>query len=83
MHTGFSRLLQTLTLLLLSMGSSQAGSENRVLVFGGTGQLGSAVVRELVAAGYPVTVFVRPSSDRSRLEGLKLELCHRRHPRCG
>jgi len=44
-----------------------------VLVFGGTGQLGSAVVRELVAAGHPVTVFVRPASDRSRLEGLKLD----------
>ncbi len=75
MNTGFSRLLQMLALLLLSVGSSQAGSgrtssENRVLVFGGTGQLGSAIVRELVAAGYPVAVFVRPSSDRSRLDGL-------------
>ncbi|MBL8197470.1 MAG: NAD(P)H-binding protein [Chromatiales bacterium] len=66
-------MFRTLVLLLLSIGSSHAGNENRVLVFGGTGQLGSAVVRELVAAGHPVTVFVRPASDRSRLEGLKLD----------
>lgn len=70
MHTGLRRLLGTVFLLLLSVSSSQAGSENKVLVFGGTGQLGSAIVRELVAAGYPVTVFVRPASDRRRLEGL-------------
>jgi uncharacterized protein YbjT (DUF2867 family) len=71
MHTGFRRLLGTL-ILLLSVSNSQAGRETKVLVFGGTGQLGSAVVRELVAAGYPVTVFVRPASDRHRLDGLKL-----------
>lgn len=75
MNTGSSQLLQMLALLLLSVGSSQAGSdrtssENKVLVFGGTGQLGSAIVRELVGAGHPVAVFVRPSSDRSRLDGL-------------
>lgn len=60
-------------LLLLSISSSHASNENRVLVFGGSGQLGSAVVRELVVAGHPVTVFVRPTSDRSRLEGLELD----------
>ncbi len=47
-----------------------AEEKPEVLVFGGTGQLGAAVVRELVAAGYPVTVFARPSSDRARLGGL-------------
>ena len=77
MHTGLSRILKTLALLLLSVASSQAGnspaaSESKVLVFGGTGQLGSAIVRELLTAGYPVVVFVRPSSDRSRLAGLKV-----------
>jgi uncharacterized protein YbjT (DUF2867 family) len=65
-------MFRTLVLLLLSISSSHAGNENRVLVFGGTGQLGSAVVRELVGAGYPVTVFARPSSDRSRLDGLEV-----------
>lgn len=41
-----------------------------VLVFGGTGRLGAPIVRLLVEAGYPVTVFARPTSDRSRLAGL-------------
>ncbi len=40
-----------------------------VLVFGGTGQLGARIVRLLVEAGEEVTVFARPTSDRSRLEG--------------
>lgn len=65
-------MLRALILFLLSIGSSHAANTNKVLVFGGTGQLGSAVVRELVAAGYPVTVFVRESSDRSRLAGLNV-----------
>lgn len=47
-----------------------ADAPSGVLVFGGTGQLGSEIVRELVAAGQRVTVFVRPTSDRARLAGL-------------
>ena len=43
-----------------------------VLVVGGTGRLGAPIVRLLVEAGYPVTVFVRSGSDRSRLDGLKV-----------
>ena len=65
-------MFRTLLLLLFAASSSHAGSDNPVLVFGGTGQLGSAVVRELVAAGYPVTVFARPASDRTRLAGIKV-----------
>lgn len=65
-------MFRTLLLLLFSASSSHAASDNQVLVFGGTGQLGSAVVRELVAAGYPVTVFARPASDRTRLDGVKV-----------
>ncbi|MCC6173638.1 MAG: NAD(P)H-binding protein [Gammaproteobacteria bacterium] len=42
-----------------------------VIVFGGTGKLGSEVVRALNAAGHEVTVFHREGSDRSRLQGLK------------
>ena len=41
-----------------------------VLVFGGTGRLGAPIVRLLVDAGYPVTVFARPTSDRGLLAGL-------------
>jgi uncharacterized protein YbjT (DUF2867 family) len=53
-----------------------AGSKHEVgsiLVFGGSGQLGSEIVKQLVGAGYPVTVFVRPTSDRSRLAGQKVQ----------
>lgn len=48
-------------------------SSPRVLVLGGTGQLGVLVTRELLAAGARVVVFVRPSSDRSVLAGLPVE----------
>lgn len=41
-----------------------------VLVFGGTGRLGAVTVKQLIAAGEKVTVFARPTSDRSRLTGL-------------
>lgn len=45
----------------------------RVLVIGGTGQLGAEIVQRLVARGHQVTVFVRPSSDRSRLAAWPVE----------
>jgi uncharacterized protein YbjT (DUF2867 family) len=41
-----------------------------VLVFGGTGRLGVETVKQLIAADEKVIVFARPTSDRSRLEGL-------------
>jgi uncharacterized protein YbjT (DUF2867 family) len=50
-----------------------AGSAKTALVFGGSGQLGSEVVRELVSAGYSVSVFLRPSSSRARLQGMAVE----------
>lgn len=40
-----------------------------VIVFGGSGRTGAMIVDLLLAKGEPVTVFVRPTSDRSRLEG--------------
>jgi uncharacterized protein YbjT (DUF2867 family) len=45
-----------------------------VLVFGGSGRLGAAIVRELVGEGHQVAVFLRPSSTRARLEGLPVTL---------
>ena len=55
--------------------TAQTGFANRngVLVFGGTGKLGVEVVKALVAAGEDVTVFTRAGSDRSALDGLKLD----------
>lgn len=41
-----------------------------VLLFGGTGRLGAPIARLLVAAGEPVTVFIRSNSPKDRLEGL-------------
>lgn len=45
-----------------------------ILVFGGTGRLGSEIARELVARGHEVTVFARPSSGRERLDGLRIRI---------
>jgi NAD(P)-dependent dehydrogenase (short-subunit alcohol dehydrogenase family) len=42
-----------------------------VLVAGGTGALGTAVVRELVASGYPVGATWVVERERERLEGLE------------
>ena len=41
-----------------------------VLVLGGTGQLGSEIVKDLVEARKDVTVLARPTSSRARLDGL-------------
>lgn len=45
-------------------------ADGGVLVLGGTGQLGSEVVKDLLEAGEDVTVLTRPTSNRARLEGL-------------
>jgi uncharacterized protein YbjT (DUF2867 family) len=49
---------------------AEVNDNTDVLVFGGTGRLGAPIVRLLIEAGYPVTVFARSTSDRGRLDGL-------------
>jgi uncharacterized protein YbjT (DUF2867 family) len=68
------RLSSLVAALLLVLGHPAFGGaiEQPVLVFGATGQLGSEVVRALLAAGHPVTAFVRPESDRARLQDLQV-----------
>jgi uncharacterized protein YbjT (DUF2867 family) len=45
-----------------------------LLVVGATGQLGTAVVRKLIAAGRPVRAFVRPGSSARAVPGAELAL---------
>jgi uncharacterized protein YbjT (DUF2867 family) len=49
--------------------SHTAAEPGGVLVFGGSGRTGTMIVDELLAKGEAVTVFVRPSSSRARLDG--------------
>ena len=44
-----------------------------VIVFGGTGQLGARIVKLLLDAEEDVTVFARPTSIRSRLDGFDVD----------
>ena len=60
-----------LALFAVTSFAAESGSTD-VLVFGGTGRLGAPIVRLLVDAGYPVTVFARPASKRDRLAGLDI-----------
>jgi dihydroflavonol-4-reductase len=50
-------------------------SQHHVFVTGGSGFVGSAVVRALLAAGATVKALVRPDGDRRNLDGLPVELC--------
>ena len=53
-----------------SMVSAQEGAFGGILIFGGTRNTGLEVVKLLRDQDVPVTVFVRPTSDRSLLEPL-------------
>lgn len=63
-------MLRMLAIPIAVLMLSPASADDQVLVFGGTGRLGAPIVKRLVEAGYPVTVLVRPTSNRERLAGL-------------
>ena len=45
-----------------------------ILVVGATGQLGTKIIRKLIAQGKPVRAFVRKTSDHQHLQSLGVEL---------
>lgn len=66
--------MKRILLVLLSMGAcASAAAAEKVLVFGGTGRLGSEIVRSALAKGYAVAVFARAQSSRERLAGSSVE----------
>ena len=67
------RRLLVLTLLLLAASPVMADDTARILVFGGTGRLGSDVAKALQKSNHSVTVFARATSDRRRLEGVEVD----------
>lgn len=64
------RIISMILLATLIVAPAAAESRGDALVFGGTGRLGAPIVHSLVEAGYPVTVFARPTSDRARLSDM-------------
>ena len=57
-----------LSLILMAPAGWTEESGRSVLVFGGTGRTGVEIVKRLHEQGDAVTVFVRPTSDRSPVE---------------
>ncbi len=68
----FIRFLLAFTLSFVALTPAARAADGGVLVLGGTGQLGSEVVKVLVAAGQNVSVLARQTSNRSRLDGVKV-----------
>lgn len=63
-------VLRTAILMLLAVVQSAPSlAGDGAVVFGGTGRTGAMIVQELLDRGEAVTVFARPTSDLTRLEG--------------
>ncbi|NKB44026.1 MAG: NAD(P)H-binding protein [Alphaproteobacteria bacterium] len=68
-----SLLLWLSMVLAAVLGPMSAQAKERVLIIGGAGHSGSAVAKMLIARGDAVTAFVRPTTDRSPLDGLPVD----------
>jgi uncharacterized protein YbjT (DUF2867 family) len=68
----FVRLLVAFILSFFALSTAARAADAGVLVLGGTGQLGSEIVKALVAAGENVSVLARQTSNRSRLDGVRV-----------
>lgn len=64
------RFIATLTVGFFLWMPVSFAADGGVLVLGGTGQLGSEIVKDLVEAGEDVTVLARPTSKKERLDGI-------------
>lgn len=53
--------------------SAMLHAKEQVLIIGGAGDTGSTLAKILIARGDQVTAFVRPSTNRRRLEGVPVE----------
>lgn len=62
-----------LVVFALSCAASALHAKEHVLIIGGAGESGSALAKLLIARGDKVTAFVRPSTNRRRLEGVPVE----------
>ncbi len=65
--------LRVFALLGSFLGLITSAQADGVMVFGATGQLGAPHVQQLLEKGETVIAFVRPTSDKSRLDGLDVE----------
>lgn len=66
------RFLLKILVALMWVSAIPAKAEG-VLLFGSTGHTGSRLAKLLVAQGHDVTAFVRPTSNRARLQGLDVD----------
>ena len=69
---GRGALHGALAVAVLLLSSIAVANEN-VLIIGGAGNAGSAIAKLLIARGDRVTAFVRPTTDRSRLNGVPVD----------
>ena len=67
------RHISCIATVLAVLVSATTIAEEKVLIIGEAGNSGSVVAKMLIERGYQVTAFVRPTTDRSRLNGVPVD----------